>query len=81
MWLGLGSAASALQLFEELDMWENVIDCYIVRDTPPDHPSPDTHPGQIQERLQAAEELLRKLLDEKPSPKLWGLLGDLTREV
>jgi tetratricopeptide (TPR) repeat protein len=30
-WLTIGSAASAQKLFEELEMWEEIVDCYVVR--------------------------------------------------
>jgi len=32
--LNIGSAATALELYEKLDMWEQVADCYVVMQKP-----------------------------------------------
>ena len=62
-WLKIGSVASALLLLEPLQMWDEVVECYMV-----------------QQRRQAAEELVRERLAREPTPRLWCLLGDLTRD-
>ena len=30
-WMAIGGASSALELFEKLEMWDEVIECYVVR--------------------------------------------------
>ncbi|PRP83998.1 hypothetical protein PROFUN_08595 [Planoprotostelium fungivorum] len=59
--LALGAAATAREIFEELEMWDEVIQCYRVMDQ-------DTK----------AEALVRKMLDENPTPLLHCILGDIT---
>lgn len=60
-YLSLGVAATALQIFEPLELWDNIIQCY-----------------QIMNKKEKGEEIVRKRLEEEPTPLLWCILGDLT---
>lgn len=64
MLVQMGCTKTALGLFEELELWEDVIDCY----------------NRIGMRQRSAA-ILRDLLDNEQSPKLWCLLGDATDDI
>jgi len=62
-WLQIGSVDSALQLFEPLEMWEEVIECYQVK-------------GDDKKAL----EIINERIAIHPTPHLYCLLGDLTKD-
>ncbi|KAJ2197808.1 CCR4-NOT core subunit cdc39 [Coemansia sp. RSA 522] len=62
--ISLGVVRSALDIFERLQMWDDVISCY-------------TMLGQTD----VAERIVRSELEKTPDrPKLWCILGDLTKD-
>lgn len=63
-YLGLGVAASALQIFEELEMWDEIIDCYRIMD----------------KTKKAEEIVRQEITKRPNSPLLYCLLGDLTND-
>jgi tetratricopeptide (TPR) repeat protein len=59
----IGIVTSAAELFEEVELWDGVVECY-------------RHAG----KLQKAEQIVRKRLDEAETPRMWAALGDLTND-
>ena len=84
----LSVISSALQIFEQLHMWEDMIDCYILLggchfefcclwcvSRSPAHcccVSPD--------KISRAKKLVQARLDVSPTPRLWCVLGALLNE-
>ena len=61
--MSLGSHHSALEIYERLQLWEDIITCY-----------------QATGRKGRAEEIVREKLQEKETPTMLCLLGDLTND-
>ncbi|KAJ2478127.1 hypothetical protein IWW56_003924 [Coemansia sp. RSA 2131] len=62
--ISLGVVRSALDIFERLQMWDDVISCYTMLD-----------------QTDVAERIVRSELEKTPDrPKLWCVLGDLTKD-
>ncbi|XP_064398151.1 tetratricopeptide repeat protein 27-like isoform X2 [Halichondria panicea] len=61
--VSLGSHHSALEIYERLQLWEDIITCY-----------------QATGRKGRAEEIVREKLQEKETPTMLCLLGDLTND-
>ncbi|KAJ3345386.1 hypothetical protein HDU83_004116 [Entophlyctis luteolus] len=62
--VSIGVVKSALEIYERLQLWDKVVSCL-----------------QMLERNQQAEEVVRKQLESSPdSPKLYCLLGDITKD-
>ncbi|CAO3594729.1 unnamed protein product [Absidia cylindrospora] len=59
--VSIGVVRSALDIFERLEMWEDVISCYQL----------------LEQRAKAKEVLERLLEAEPESPKLWCIMGDV----
>ena len=59
----LGVVTSAAEIFEELELWDEVVECY-----------------KIAGKESKAEEVVRKRLAEKETPRMYAALGDLTRD-
>lgn len=59
--VSLGVLRSALEIFERLEMWEEVVSCYQMLEQP----------------QKAKEVLSRLMEEDPESPKLWCILGDL----
>ncbi|CAG8609239.1 10588_t:CDS:1 [Cetraspora pellucida] len=62
-YLSLGVVRSALQIFERLEMWEDIINCYIM----------------LGKEFKAKEIILERLNVTPSSPKLYCLLGDVEK--
>ncbi|CAG8551505.1 4055_t:CDS:2 [Racocetra fulgida] len=62
-YLSLGVVRSALQIFERLEMWEDIINCYII----------------LEKEFKAKEIILERLNVTPNSPKLYCLLGDVEK--
>ncbi|CAG8509564.1 1080_t:CDS:1, partial [Scutellospora calospora] len=62
-YLSLGVIRSALQIFERLEMWEDIINCYI----------------SLEKEFKAKEIILERLNITPNSPKLYCLLGDVEK--
>lgn len=62
--VSIGVIRSALEIFERLEMWEQVVHCY-----------------QLMEREDKAKRIIMERLKSEPeSPKLWCILGDITKD-
>jgi tetratricopeptide (TPR) repeat protein len=59
----LGVVTSAAEIFEELELWDEVVECY-----------------RIAGKESKAEEVVRKRLAEKETPRMYAVLGDLTKD-
>jgi thioredoxin-like negative regulator of GroEL len=59
----LGVVTSAAEIFEELELWDEVVECY-----------------RIAGKESKAEEVVRKRLAEKETPRMYAALGDLTKD-
>ena len=59
----LGVVTSAAEIFEELELWDEVVECY-----------------RIAGKQSKAEEVVRKRLSEKETPRMYAALGDLTND-
>ncbi|KAL7519666.1 hypothetical protein ACHAWX_004423 [Stephanocyclus meneghinianus] len=59
----LGVVTSAAELFEELELWDEVVECY-----------------RIAGKESKAEEVVRKRLAVKETPRMYAALGDLTKD-
>lgn len=57
----IGIVTSAAELFEEVELWDEVVECY-----------------RLAGKLQKAEQIVRKRLEETETPRMWAALGDLT---
>ncbi|KAF7722546.1 hypothetical protein EC973_002970 [Apophysomyces ossiformis] len=62
--VSLGVLRSALEIFERLEMWDDVVSCYQLLEQP----------------HKAKEVLTRLMAEDPESPKLWCILGDVERE-
>ncbi|CAO3628801.1 unnamed protein product [Cunninghamella blakesleeana] len=62
--MGLGVIRSALDIFERLEMWEDVVSCHQMLD-------------QKQKAKELVQSLLK---DQPDSPKLWCILGDIDED-
>ncbi|CAG8685957.1 19768_t:CDS:1, partial [Racocetra persica] len=62
-YLSLGVVRSALQIFERLEMWEDIINCYIM----------------LEKEFKAKEIILERLNITPNSPKFYCLLGDVEK--
>ncbi|CAJ0764136.1 17498_t:CDS:2, partial [Entrophospora sp. SA101] len=62
-YLSLGVVRSALQIFERLEMWEDVINCYII----------------LEKEEKSKSIIQQRLLVTPNSPKLYCLLGDIEK--
>ncbi|KAG0173821.1 hypothetical protein DFQ28_004552 [Apophysomyces sp. BC1034] len=62
--VSLGVLRSALEIFERLEMWDDVVSCYQL----------------LEQRHKAKEVLDRLMAENPDSPKLWCILGDVERE-
>eukprot|EP00741_Cyanophora_paradoxa_P000886 tig00000448_g856.t1 len=60
--MSIGCCASALELFQQLEMWEEAVDCYRV----------------MQKRSKAEELIRERLEVDAGNANLWCLLGDVT---
>ncbi|CAB4020734.1 tetratricopeptide repeat 27, partial [Paramuricea clavata] len=63
LYIELGVTKSALDVYERLHLWEDVIKCYISLG-----------------RFEKAESVVRTQLSINETPKLWCLLGDVTKD-
>lgn len=59
----LGVVTSAAELFEEIELWDDVVECY-----------------RIAGKERKAEEIIRKRLAEKETPRMYAALGDITKD-
>ena len=59
----LGVVTSAAEIFEELELWDEVVECY-----------------RVAGKEGKAEEVVRKRLANKETPRMLAALGDLTRD-
>jgi len=57
----IGIVTSAAEMFEELELWDEVVECY-----------------RIAGKESKAEEVVRKRLAEKETPRMYAALGDLS---
>lgn len=60
--LGMGLIGAAMEIFERLELWDNLITCYRL----------------LGKKAQAEDLVQKRLLEEPDEPKLWCALGDLT---
>ena len=63
--LRLGAAKSALEIFEPLEMWDQIVDCYVV----------------MQDMETAEDVIRKRLVAEPSSPRLWCILADVTENA
>lgn len=62
-YLNMGMVMTACQIYEQLEMLEECVECYYRAD-----------------HMDKAKELAEKLLKEKPTPKLYCILGDVQKD-
>jgi len=59
----LGIVTSAAEIFDEIEMWDEVVECY-----------------RRAGKENKAEEVVRRRLQEKETPRMWAALGDITND-
>ena len=60
----LGVVSTAAEIFEELHLWDEVVECY-----------------QHAKMMGKAEEVIRRELKVKETPRMWASLGDITSDA
>ncbi|KAI9598410.1 hypothetical protein BDF19DRAFT_432437 [Syncephalis fuscata] len=63
-YMSIGVVRSALEIFERLEMWEDVIQCYI----------------SLEDDNKALKVIERELERDPKSPKMWCLMGDIKKD-